>query len=69
MIKGTGIPDAHIMLTTRSIQKTVLWNDKQKTTYKLDENGEKVPVIDVRPDSKRLGLEPEDVAAGDHSNQ
>ena len=53
--KGNGNPHAHIMLTTRSIQKDGTWNDKQKTTYKLDENREKVPVIDPATGQQKIG--------------
>lgn len=44
--KGDGNPHAHIMLTTRPIKANGQWGEKKKSIYKLDENGQKIPVID-----------------------
>lgn len=39
-------PHCHIMLTTRPIKENGEWGAKEKTAFKLDENGEKIPLID-----------------------
>lgn len=44
--KGDGNPHVHIMLTTRPIKENGEWGEKQKSSFKLDEAGQKVPVID-----------------------
>lgn len=44
--KGYGNPHAHIMLTTRGIKENGKWDTKKRSTYKLDENGQKIPAID-----------------------
>lgn len=53
--KGDGNPHAHIMLTTRSLKKDGSWASKQKSTYLLDENGEKVPQIDPKTGKQKIG--------------
>lgn len=50
--KGDGNPHAHIMLTTRGIKKNGKWDSKERKVLKLDENGERIPVID-----KETGLQ------------
>lgn len=50
--KGDGNPHAHIMLTTRPINKNGEWGAKEKKDYVRDENGERVPIID-----KKTGLQ------------
>lgn len=44
--KNDGNPHAHIMLTTRPIQDNGKWGLKEKKGYALDENGERIPLID-----------------------
>ena len=44
--KGDGNPHAHIMLTTREFNQDGFWNKKERSTYKLDEDGNKIPLID-----------------------
>lgn len=45
--KGDGNPHAHIMLTMRGIKENGEWADyKEKKVYTLDENGERIPIID-----------------------
>lgn len=44
--KGDGNPHAHIMLTMRSIQEDGTWASKCRSEYVLDENGERIPLID-----------------------
>lgn len=53
--KGDGNPHAHIMLTTRSLKEDGSWASKQKSTYLLDENGERVPQIDPKTGKQKIG--------------
>lgn len=53
--KGDGNPHAHIMLTMRSLKKNGEWAPKQKSTYLLDENGEKIPQIDAKTGKQKIG--------------
>lgn len=53
--KGDGNPHAHIMLTTRPIKANGEWGAKEKKVYKLDENGERIPVIDKVTGKQKLG--------------
>lgn len=53
--KGDGNPHAHIMLTTRSLKKDGSWAPKQKSTYILDENREKIPQIDPKTGKQKIG--------------
>jgi len=50
--KGQRNLHAHIMLTLRSINEHGHWMPKQKKVYTLDDNGERIPVID-----KKTGLQ------------
>ena len=43
---GKGNPHAHIMLPTRGFKANGEWAPKEKKEYALDENGERIPVID-----------------------
>lgn len=52
---GDGNPHAHIMLTTRGFKANGQWEAKEKTVYKLDENGEKIPVIDPATGQQKIG--------------
>lgn len=38
---------AHIMGTTRQIKENGKWGQKEKKVYKLDENGQKIAVLDA----------------------
>lgn len=38
-------PHAHILLTTREFKEDGSWAPKEKKTYALDENGERIPTI------------------------
>lgn len=49
---GKGNPHAHIMLTMRQFKSDGTWDAKKRNTYVLDENGDKIPVID-----KKTGLQ------------
>ena len=47
-------PHAHIMLTTRSILPNGEWAAKSKKVYDLDENGEKIPLIDKKTGKQKV---------------
>lgn len=53
--KGDGNPHAHIMLTTRPIKENGEWGEKQKSGYKLDEQGQKIPTIDANTGEQKIG--------------
>lgn len=53
--KGDGNPHAHIMLTTREIDLNGKWDQKEKKVYKLDEQGERVPIIDQKTGKQKIG--------------
>lgn len=53
--KKDGNPHAHIMLTVRSIKKNGTWAPKRKSAYKLDKNGNRIPVIDPETGKQKLG--------------
>lgn len=46
MHEKNGNPHLHFMLTTRPFLPSGEWGQKRKRGYKLDENGEKIPVLD-----------------------
>ena len=52
--KGDGNPHAHIMLTTRPLKENGEWGAKEKKAYKLDENGERIPIIDPKTGEQKL---------------
>lgn len=52
--KGDGNPHAHIMLTTRGIDLNGKWEQKEKKVYKLDEQGERVPIIDQKTGKQKI---------------
>ena len=52
--KGDGNPHAHIMLTTRGIRKNGEWAAKEKKAYKLDEFGQRIPVIDPKTGQQKV---------------
>jgi hypothetical protein len=47
-IHSTSQDHAHIMLTTRSMDENGKWQAKRRDVYKLDEDGNKIPVLDKR---------------------
>lgn len=53
--KGDGNPHAHIMLTMRAIKTNSRWAEKSRTIYKLDPNGQKIPVIDPTTGQQKIG--------------
>lgn len=52
--RGDGNPHAHIMATTRPIDARGKWGAKEKKAYVLDENGERVPVIDPKTGKQKI---------------
>ena len=56
--KETGIaqnPHIHMMVTTRPIKPNGEWGAKEKKAYKLDANGERIPVIDKKTGEQKIG--------------
>ena len=52
--KGDGNPHAHIMLTTRGFNPDGSWSKKEKSVYKLDASGNKIPVIDPETGQQKV---------------
>ena len=52
--KRDGNPHAHIMLTTRAFTRNGKWAEKSRTIYKLDPNGQKVPLIDPETGEQKV---------------
>lgn len=48
-------PHCHIMLTTRPFKENGEWGAKEKKGYKLDENGERIPIIDPATGEQKIG--------------
>lgn len=44
--KGDGNPHVHVLLTMRALDSKGKWKAKEKKEYALDENGEKIPLLD-----------------------
>lgn len=53
--KGDGNPHAHIMLTMRGIKPDGSWAQKEKKVYALDEDGNRIPLIDPATGEQKLG--------------
>lgn len=53
--KADGNPHGHIMLTTRALKKSGKWAPKQRSEYKLDQNGNRIPLIDPKTGKQKLG--------------
>lgn len=53
--KGDGNPHCHIMLTMRPIKQNGEWGEKEKKVYALDEDGNKIPVIDKETGEQKIG--------------
>lgn len=53
--KGTGNPHIHCLLTLRPFKEDHTWGAKEKKAYLLDENGERIPVIDPKTGQQKLG--------------
>lgn len=54
--KGDGNPHAHIMLTTRGFDPDGSWSKKERSTYKLDEDGNKIPLIDPKTGLQKVRI-------------
>ena len=54
--KEDGNPHAHILLTTRPITSNGNWGKKTIETFKLDENGNRIPKIDPRTGKQKLKI-------------
>lgn len=52
--KGDGNRHAHIMATTRAIKENGQWATKEKKDYALDENGERIPLIDPKTGQQKV---------------
>lgn len=52
--KGDGNPHAHILLTTRPIRNNGRWGEKQRSVYKLDSHGQKIPLIDPKTGQQKV---------------
>ena len=48
-------PHCHILLTTRAINPDGTWATKEKKAYALDENGNRIPVIDPKTGQQKIG--------------
>ena len=48
-------PHCHIMLTTRPFKESGEWGAKEKKGYKLDDNGNKIPIIDPATGEQKIG--------------
>lgn len=53
--KGDGNPHAHIMLTMRGMKPDGSWAQKEKKTYALDEDGNRIPLLDPVTGEQKLG--------------
>lgn len=52
--KGDGNRHAHILGTTRPIKENGQWGQKEKKDYALDENGERIPIINPETGQQKL---------------
>ena len=54
--KGDGNPHAHILVSARPLDKNGKWQDvKSKRVYKLDAQGNKIPIIDPKTGKQKIG--------------
>lgn len=49
-----GNPHIHLMATVRSIDENGQWTAKSRKVYDLDENGEKIPIIDKKTKQQKV---------------
>lgn len=50
-----GNPHVHILLTVRGINSDGAWSTKERKTYKLDSNGDRIPIIDPKTGKQKIG--------------
>ena len=55
--KGQRNLHIHVLLTMRPLTENGEWGAKQKKIYDLDENGEKIPVIDKKTGQQKVDKE------------
>lgn len=48
-------PHAHVLVPNRPITKSGRWGAKNKSAYRLDENGDRIPIIDPVTGQQKLG--------------
>ena len=53
--KSDGNPHAHILLTMRPLKPNGEWGAKRKDSYALDDNGNRIPVIDQKTGKQKIG--------------
>ena len=53
--KSDGNPHAHILLTMRPLKQNGEWGAKRKDSYALDDNGNRIPVIDQKTGKQKIG--------------
>ena len=53
--KSDGNPHAHILLTMRPLKQNGEWGAKRKDSYALDDNGNRIPVIDPKTGKQKIG--------------
>jgi len=53
--KSDGNPHAHILLTMRPLKPNGEWETKRKDRYALDENGNKIPIVDPLTNQQKIG--------------
>lgn len=54
--KGDGNPHAHVLVSARPFNKNGQWADvKAKRVYKLDAQGNKIPIIDKKTGKQKIG--------------
>lgn len=51
---GKGNPHAHILTTTRPIKEDGTWGTKERKDYKLDKDGQRVPIIDPKTSKQKV---------------
>lgn len=52
--KNNNNPHAHILIANRQIDEKGQWNSKRKMEYALDENGQRVPIIDKETGQQKV---------------
>lgn len=50
-----GNPHVHALCTVRPMKRNGLWGSRSKSVYRLDENGERIPIIDPKTGEQKIG--------------